>query len=96
MIPHQFLAVHIVDHGEGNRPKTTAFDDSHSGYHRDMYAGYVGKRELCHWCMVSFLLIPVFDKSSNNTSAAVSLPSIGRELDIEQSQLEWLVRVQNI
>lgn len=29
--------------------------------------------------------------SSNLTSAAVSLPSIGRDLGIEQNQLEWLV-----
>lgn len=30
-------------------------------------------------------------QSSNNTSVAISLPTIGRDLDIEEAQLQWLV-----
>ncbi|KAK0476081.1 efflux transporter [Armillaria novae-zelandiae] len=41
--------------------------------------------------IIATCTLAMWVNSSNNTSAAVSLPSIGRELDIEQSQLEWLV-----
>ncbi|KAK0200895.1 efflux transporter [Desarmillaria ectypa] len=41
--------------------------------------------------IIATCTLAMWVNSSNNTSAAVSLPSIGRELDIEQTQLQWLV-----
>ncbi|KAK0463249.1 efflux transporter [Desarmillaria tabescens] len=41
--------------------------------------------------IIATCTLAMWVNSSNLTSAAVSLPSIGRDLDIEETQLEWLV-----
>lgn len=45
---------------------------------------------------IHFSIAHLFFQSSNNTSIAIALPTIGRDLNIQEAQLQWLISAYSL